>query len=389
MHNINFQKKRILFISSNMVPAFSGDAIFSLGLVLRLAEKYSLDVITFGTRKKWEEQPNKASINEYALIDTQKSIIIKSIQVLKFGSLLQKFSFNYVKKLKEFLAKNTYDYIIIDHLRSYSLFKSISKRINHDKTKVIYLAHNIEYYNHKQKLFQINNRIKRYLFSIVNYGIKKNEIAALKNSDILWALSSEDVDHLNRIVRKERSIVVPPHFPWKRVKTDKSLQITTKNILILGSMQWYPNVQGALHFIDEIFPKILEKDSGYKLYIVGQKPDKRLIKRKSDKIIVTGSVPSVDPYIRNSDLLVIPNKSGSGIKIKVIESLAKGLPVIMYAENARGYDFPLFKSPFVVKSPTEFADSVLSVNKNYQLKSEVVKKSIELFDKYSNFDFNL
>ena len=282
-----------------------------------------------------------------------------------------------------------YDYIIIDHLRTYSLYKSVKPLIDRTKSKLIYIAHNAEFKNHEQKLLNFTNRRKRLVYRLINRNIQKLELELVEESDFVWGLSQKDVDNLKEVSNVKNSLIVPPYFPWECQKDRATLGELSKKILILGSMQWYPNVEGALHFIDDIFPHVLQLDSNYKLYIVGQKPDQRLLDKQSDKIIVTGRVPSVDPYIKEADLLVIPNRFGSGIKIKLLESVIKGLPVIMYKENVDGYEHSEFKFPFVVKNSEEFIKAIFTINKNKSLKETFLNKHSQQFEEFKKFDFQL
>lgn len=380
---------KILFLTSNFIPPFSGDAIFSQGLAIRLANKHCLTLVSFGKQEDWNSSPASKNISDYILIERHNTITNKSVQIIRYGSLLQMHSFKYISVLKSLLGTYHYDYIIIDHLRTYSLYKSVKPLIDRTKSKLIYIAHNAEFKNHEQKLLNFTNRRKRLVYRLINRNIQKLELELVEESDFVWGLSQKDVDNLKEVSNVKNSLIVPPYFPWECQKDRATLGELSKKILILGSMQWYPNVEGALHFIDDIFPHVLQLDSNYKLYIVGQKPDQRLLDKQSDKIIVTGRVPSVDPYIKEADLLVIPNRFGSGIKIKLLESVIKGLPVIMYKENVDGYEHSEFKFPFVVKNSEEFIKAIFTINKNKSLKETFLNKHSQQFEEFKKFDFQL
>ena len=380
---------KILFLTSNFVPPFSGDSIFSLGLAVRLAKKHQLTLISFGEQKDWDESPAAAYITDYHLIKRESTRYNKAVQVIKYGSLLQMHADDYITTLKSLLNNQTFDYIVIDHLRTFSMYKAAKKLIDRSHTKLIYMAHNIEFKNHRQKLKNFPTARKRFTYNLINRNINKLELELINHVDIVWGLSQKDIDELSEAATINQSLIIPPYFPWKTIKPRTSLSQLSKKIMILGSMQWYPNVQGALHFINEVFPKILEKDPTYHLYIVGQKPDQRLLDRQSDKITVTGRVPSVDPYVKEADLLVIPNRFGSGIKIKLLESIIKGLPVIMYKENVEGYEKGAFDYPFVVDSSQEFVEAIFKVNNDTDLKQSFLDSHLQTFNTYRDFDFQL
>ena len=104
-------------------------------------------------------------------------------------------------------------------------------------------------------------------------------------------------------------------------------------------MDWYPNINGIEWFVENVFIPLVKRDPAYKLYLVGRKPDYRIkqLGEKCKNIIVTGSVDSVDPYYEECDVSIIPVFEGTGAKIKVLESLGKGIPTVCSDFAAKDY----------------------------------------------------
>ncbi len=361
-------KRKALIISGNLFPAISGDSIYSQGLIDRLFNLVKIDVCAYGSN----EQLSKSIFNErqqfFSLIN--RSVLDKSkIQRLfNFGSIKQVYTDEMFLLVKNKIENNDYDYIIIDHLRVYSIVRGLYNLIKSKKIKIIYVAHNIEYVNLEESIKFEKNIFNKILMYFSNFGLKKLEQEILQRTHITWALTHEDKNKLKTISNKCVFYVVPTFFRWKKVKNNESLNLTSKTLLILGSMNWYPNVIGTTHFVKEVFNKIIEIDADFKLYIVGQKPTQTVKNLSSNSVIVTGRVESVDEYIKKSDVLIIPNKLGSGIKIKFYEAVFKGIPVICYEENIVGYYSKLLKKPFVVNNENDFVSSIFKVYSDFELK---------------------
>ena len=376
---------KILFISGNLYPAIAGDSIFSQGLIDRLFQNHHLDVCSYGSYQDLDHTSFIDKKQHFFLANRTALKAAKWERIFKLGSIKQVYSKELNLIVKEKLRQNEYSFIVVDHLRVYSLVKDMHDILKQKEIKLIYIAHNIEYLNLKENIkFEKNwfNKINLYLS---NRKLKKLEFEILKKADITWTLSDEDKNYLKLIEPNGNYKVINPYFDWKTVKLIETLKTNTKKLMILGSMNWYPNVVGTLHFIDKIFKPLLEIDPDYKLYIVGQKPKKIIQNKKSDSIIVTGKVKSVDKYIKDCDLLVIPNRLGSGIKIKFLESISKGLPIVSYPENVVGYKSKLLKFPFVVKNEKEFINSIVKLISNYELK----KQFIESFKFESTLNCNI
>ncbi|RPF73850.1 MAG: glycosyltransferase [Rickettsiales bacterium TMED289] len=370
------QNKKILFISTNIYPIVGGDTIYTAGLIYRLSQKNNLRVLTLGRNKNFVNHPIYKNV-EIISFSKLTGLFYKIIKLLFNNSLLQEYSFG----IKNFLKNeklNIYDYIILDHLRCYSISKNIFK-IDRTKTKIIYVAHNVESINQAEKLQALSK--KKFLSKLSN-NVHSIEQKMINSCDSIWTLNKDDL----RIITKSHHInnkVIKPYFPWKRIKFNNKKNCVTKEILILGSLNWYPNIKGVLHFVNDIFPLILNKNNSIVLNIVGQNPSSEIMDLANDRINIYSNVESVDPYILRSDLLIIPNRSGTGSKIKVLESIMKGLPLVMYKENITGYENLNLSSPFVVEDIKQFSESIILLLNNPRFGIDFIKKNLKLINNNS------
>lgn len=105
-----------------------------------------------------------------------------------------------------------------------------------------------------------------------------------------------------------------------------------------GTMRYYSNVDAAVWFAREPFPRLRERHPGLQLYLVGRNPVPEVRALEGPGVVVTGAVDDVIPYLRRVQVGVYPLRAGTGIKFKVIEALACGLPCVLSPTALQGFD---------------------------------------------------
>ena len=189
-------------------------------------------------------------------------------------------------------------------------------------------------------------------------------------------------DRVITVTDKDRQILTTL-FPEARVTTvETGVDLTAfpctytggdgKTLVYLGHYRHYPNEDAALHFVEEIFPLIKARDAGVKLYLVGSHPTRKINRYKGrDDIIVTGSVPDVSAYLVKGTVFIAPIRLGGGIKGKLLEAMAAGLPVVATSLAAAGLGARHGRELMLGDTPQAFADRVLELLKDKELRQEI------------------
>lgn len=118
----------------------------------------------------------------------------------------------------------------------------------------------------------------------------------------------------------------------------KPIGMKPQNIIFVGNFQHLPNVDAATRLVREIYPQVQALYPGLQLSIVGKDPTPELQSMANDKVIVTGEVPDVTPYLDHATLVVVPLRLGGGMRVKVLEALAAGKAVIASPLAAEGLE---------------------------------------------------
>lgn len=109
-------------------------------------------------------------------------------------------------------------------------------------------------------------------------------------------------------------------------------------LVFTGAMDYWPNIDAVSWFAQEILPALLARWSRLRFYIVGRSPAPAVQALAGDRVVVSGTVPDVRPYLRHAAVVVAPLRLARGIQNKVLEAMAMGLPVVASQECAGAVD---------------------------------------------------
>jgi polysaccharide biosynthesis protein PslH len=109
-----------------------------------------------------------------------------------------------------------------------------------------------------------------------------------------------------------------------------------KRLVFVGSMNYHANIDAAVWFTRDIWPSIHRRFPAWKLTLVGSNPASAVLELKNEMVEVTGTVPSVAPYYEDALAAIVPLRSGGGTRLKILEAMAAGVPVISTTLGAEG-----------------------------------------------------
>ena len=152
-------------------------------------------------------------------------------------------------------------------------------------------------------------------------------------------------------------------------------------ILTLGTLHYPPNADGIRWFIEQVYPLIREKHSNTNLTIIGKNPPAdfiRFAEHNPDHVTVTGYVPDLEPYFKNAAVLVIPVRAGGGMRVRILEGMAYGQAIVTTTVGLEGIEAESGKNVLVADTPNDFAEAVLKLLDNFDLRREIAKNGRDL-----------
>lgn len=175
--------------------------------------------------------------------------------------------------------------------------------------------------------------------------------------------------------------------------------ISSSKILFMGHLSYWPNIQGIKYYLNEIHPLIIRQDDKIKLCIAGRNPDEEIIELTNRNNIECIADP-LDMYniAKNCILTIVPLLSGGGTRIKIIHSMAMGLPVVTTSLGSQGLGVENRKHILINDDPASFANSILEVINDPELRRKLIDNGLayvrdnhdysKIFENYENLLLN-
>ena len=143
-------------------------------------------------------------------------------------------------------------------------------------------------------------------------------------------------------------------------------------VTFVANFGYLPNVDAALYLAERILPRVAARVPSVKVFLVGNAPPPQIRALQNDHIVVTGRVPSVEPYLDAADVVVCPLREGGGVKVKVLEALRRAKAVVTTSVGAQGLH-PEASGALVVRDePRSFARAVTEL-----LLDETARRQLE------------
>ena len=186
---------------------------------------------------------------------------------------------------------------------------------------------------------------------------KTVELAALKKCDVVLVQNPDNAQLLvNEGIKRECIKWLCPYYD------DMSFISRNPNkqdILVYGAMNRAENYLSAEWFIDHVMPLI--EDLDIRFVVVGNKPPKTLLDRQNSRIIITGFVDDIIPFFENAICMVAPLVLGAGIKVKILEAMSSGIPVITNEIGIEGIPAKDREEYLRCDKPIEYAEKIREI----------------------------
>jgi glycosyltransferase involved in cell wall biosynthesis len=202
--------------------------------------------------------------------------------------------------------------------------------------KIFYNWHNIESELMQRYSETVASRAKQWYARHTAKKLRAREDDILRTASGHVVCSARERDQLKKVAPKARIEVVSNGVDMQYFA---GAGTAGRDLIFVGSMAYYPNADAAVHFAKAIWPAVRMRIPGTKLVIVGANPGPEVLALgELAGVTVTGTVPDVRPYYRDALAAIVPLRTGSGTRLKILEAMAAGVPVISTALGAEGLD---------------------------------------------------
>lgn len=201
--------------------------------------------------------------------------------------------------------------------------------------------------------------IRRLLAAVEERKLRRAESVRLRLFDRVFVLAAEDVDLLRQL-GVERTTVLP--MPAPSLWEPRLSPPAGRRIISVGSMSWYGVADGLLWFHDQVLPLVRERVADVEWELVGPNvpPAIRRLGEEPD-VHVTGYVQEMAPHVAQARVGIVPLRIAGGIRMKLLDCLAWGLPAVSTSVGARGLEFGDGVGCYRRDDPVGFADAIVQL----------------------------
>lgn len=219
--------------------------------------------------------------------------------------------------------------------------------------------------------------------------LKEYEGRICREFDNVIAVSDEDKAALLEAADVTRPITVTPIAVDTDLLQPVSRQADACDIVHVGTMYWPPNIDGVEWFIQRVYPLVREKHPQTVFDVVGARPPQSLLawNRDGEGINITGYVPDVLPYLQKAGVFVVPLRAGGGMRVKILEALARAMPLVTTTIGCEGIALQHEVHALIADTPADFAEAVVRLLDDPALAARLGQNGRQLIEE--RYDFRI
>lgn len=204
--------------------------------------------------------------------------------------------------------------------------------------------------------------------------LKRYEGHMVRIFDAVTAVTAEDRESLREAAARDDIEVIPI-----AIDTDEQARVQRKprgpHIIHIGTMYWPPNIDGITWFLDEIYPLIQKQVSDVRCTLIGARPPASIVERgqRDPSITVTGYVDDPTPYFEDASLMVVPLRAGGGMRVKILNALSQGIPMVSTTVGCEGIDVTDGHDILVADDARSFAEAAIRLLTDAQLNDTITR----------------
>ncbi len=358
---------RILLLTKKFpYPLHDGEAIAIFGLLRELSLMgHELTVLAMSTPKHpahLERLPAEVrSLARWEIVEVDTSIrAITALRNLLFSPLpyvLARFqSEAFAERLRKLLEENHYDIVQLEGIFPALYLSEIRTR---SKAPVVLRGHNIEHEIWFRLAKETTNPLKRWYLKRLADRMARFERAQADRFDGLVPITQRDLNRFRELGYRQPALVVPAGADLYRLVPQRE-EIQFPGVFHLGSMDWLPNQEGVDWFLEKVWPRLSERHPDWRFYVAGRHLSAAFHERAAQVpgVVVVGEVPDAVEFMNRHALLVVPLRSGGGMRVKLVEALALGKTVVSTSIGAEGLEVEPGEHLLLADTPEDFAEAV-------------------------------
>jgi sugar transferase (PEP-CTERM/EpsH1 system associated) len=276
----------------------------------------------------------------------------------------------YASTLRELVVSRRYDAVIVEWT-PYARYAAETGGLPR-----IVVAHNVEWRIWEGYLRHARNPLKRLFLTRQLARLRRFESWAWRTAHGVAVVSPEEAQAV-RAEAPDAALAVVPNgvdVPYFSSNGHRRAPADPPTVVFTGSMDWRPNQDAVLHYHTAILPHLLREEPALRSLLVGRHPPPALERLHGRQgITVTGTVPDVRPYLEDADVVIVPLRIGAGSRLKILEAMAMGKPVVSTRSGCEGLGLVSGRDLLVADTPLEFSAAVIRLLRDSALRDRLAQ----------------
>ncbi|MGB0979461.1 MAG: glycosyltransferase family 4 protein, partial [Croceimicrobium sp.] len=381
-----------VLILCNKVPYPANDgssiAMRSIAEALRLNET-QVHILALNTKKhhrhgkQIEKHKPDNIVLEHFEVDTDVKVTtaLANLFTTKPYHVSRFYQKSLAERLQKLLSQVKFDIIQLEGL-SMAVYLPLIRKCS--KASVVIRGHNIEYQIWQRHIAHEENWLKRLYLKIQNRRLEKFEKQSLEAADANVFISPQDQALYRNWGGRSINTVVPCGLSKEEHPPISGFQ-AKYDLVHLASFDWLPNKQGAAWFLKEVWPLILEARPNTTLGLGGRDMPKEFLEQSNDQLWLYPIVEDARDFLAHGKIALVPLLAGSGMRIKLLELLAWGMPTVSTTIGAEGIPISNYQEGILADDPEGFAAAVIYLLDGTEARKEMQMKARSFFEeKFDN-----
>jgi polysaccharide biosynthesis protein PslH len=220
-------------------------------------------------------------------------------------------------------------------------------------------SHNIDYELARQYA-RAGRRLAHRLYAEANWRkLRREELRTYRDADGVYLCSAEDERRLLDVIPAARTAVIPNAADVEYYQPRSGdPPADGRTVVFFGLLDYAPNVDGAMYFVQKIWPGVAEAHPEARLKIIGNRAPRSLQLLAGPRVELTGFVPDLRPHLAGAAAVVVPLRLGGGTRLKIVEAMAMGKAIVSTTLGAEGIDAIPGRDLLIEDQPQAFANAV-------------------------------
>jgi polysaccharide biosynthesis protein PslH len=357
---------RILFVNRELpYPPDEGGRIRAYSLLRNLAARHEMDLIAFADEDAESKSiPHlKAFCRSITTVRPEPRQLRENKRKYQLSSLFSPRPYHYYTHysprmqaaIDNHLGQTSTDLIHVEfaHMGYYRLPNDIPRVLD---------QHNVEYEIIQRTARQEKLSVRKIYATLEWRKFKRDEIAICRRFDACLTTSERDKRVLGQHLPGQRMLVVPNGVDSDFYQPGVVDAAEDNAIIFVGTIDYFPNIDGLHYFVEEILPLVQARLPDVKLYIVGKDPPPEILRfAQQTGIVITGYVPDTREYYRRAKAVIVPLRIGGGTRLKLVEAMAMGKPVVSTTVGAEGIEITDGLNGLLRDQPQSFAQALITI----------------------------